>query len=99
MQRALCACVHEFSTSHSMYARTRLGSIDESVLYCIAGSVLAIFVVFVVTNSFLAVLDLTGRPAFLVKYKIQEEKTVPVSKSIRSHRKLLLTLFSSTCQR
>ncbi len=36
-------------------------------------------VVFVFVNSFFAVLDLTGKPAFLVKYKIQEAKTVPVS--------------------
>lgn len=34
---------------------------------------------FVVANSFFAVLDLTGRPSFLLRYKIQEEKTVPVS--------------------
>ncbi len=36
-------------------------------------------VVFVLVNSFFAFLDLTGRPAFLVKYKIQEAKALPVS--------------------
>ena len=48
------------------------------MLYC-AGSVLSGFAVFVAVNSFFAVLDLTGRPACLLRYKIQEEKTVPVS--------------------
>lgn len=36
-------------------------------------------IIFVVANIFFAVLDLTGKPAFLLKYKIQEAKTVPVS--------------------
>ncbi|XP_064404712.1 fatty acid hydroxylase domain-containing protein 2-like [Halichondria panicea] len=36
-------------------------------------------VVFVLVNSFFAFLDLTGRPAFLVKYKIQEAKALPVN--------------------
>ena len=35
--------------------------------------------VFIVVNSFFAFLDLTGKPEWLVKYKIQEAKTVPVS--------------------
>ncbi len=34
---------------------------------------------FLVVNSFFAILDLTGRPEWLVKYKIQDEKTLPVS--------------------
>jgi hypothetical protein len=49
------------------------------LLIIISVSVLSGFAVFVLTNSFFAVLDLTGRPSFLLKYKIQEEKTIPVS--------------------
>ena len=36
-------------------------------------------VAFIVGNVFFVVLDLTGKPAALLKYRIQEEKTVPVS--------------------
>jgi len=46
----------------------------------ILGSLLYSFAVFVVVNFFFAVVDLTGKPEFLLKYKIQEEKTVPVCK-------------------
>lgn len=37
------------------------------------------FVVFVVGNVFFVILDLTGKPSAMLKYKIQEEKAVPVS--------------------
>lgn len=43
------------------------------------GSVMQGLLVFLVANSFFAILDLTGRPQWLVKYKIQDEKTLPVS--------------------
>ena len=33
---------------------------------------------FVIANLFFGILDLTGKPEFLLNYKIQEEKTVPV---------------------
>ena len=36
-------------------------------------------ITFVVANTFFMVLDLTGKPAALLKYKIQEDKGVPVS--------------------
>ena len=36
------------------------------------------FFVYVVVNFFFAVIDITGKPEFLLKYKIQEEKAVPV---------------------
>lgn len=39
---------------------------------------LVLFVVFVLMNIPFAVLDLTGFPAFLLKYKIQDDKKVPV---------------------
>ena len=35
--------------------------------------------VFASANLFFAVLDLTGKPEFLLKYKMQDEKNVPVS--------------------
>ena len=37
------------------------------------------FLVYLVSNAFFTYLDLTGKPAALLKYKIQEEKGVPVS--------------------
>ncbi len=43
------------------------------------GSQTAGLLTFIVVNSFFAILDLTGRPEWLVKYKIQDEKTLPVS--------------------
>ena len=43
------------------------------------GSSLIPLIVFLVGNTFFAFLDLTGKPAALLKYRIQEEKTVPVS--------------------
>ena len=36
-------------------------------------------IAFVACNAFFGVVDLTGKPEFLLKYKIQEEKIVPVS--------------------
>lgn len=45
----------------------------------LAGSTLAPFLTFIISNALLTFLDLTGKPAFLLKYKIQEEKHVPVS--------------------
>ena len=35
---------------------------------------------FILSNTFFTFLDLTGKPEFMLKYKIQEEKTVPVRK-------------------
>ena len=46
--------------------------------FLVLGSQLVGLLAMVIANSFFAVLDLTGRPSWLVKYKIQEEKTVPV---------------------
>lgn len=51
---------------------------DDFNMMCI-GSTLLPLVTFVAANVFLTVLDLTGKPALLLKYKIQEEKHVPVS--------------------
>ncbi len=44
----------------------------------ISGSVFVIFGVFVLSNVPFGLLDLTGWPPSLLKYKIQEEKPVPV---------------------
>lgn len=35
-------------------------------------------IVFIVGNAFFVFLDLTGKPAALLKYRVQEEKSVPV---------------------
>lgn len=43
------------------------------------GSVLASFAIFVLVNSFFAFVDLTGKPRWIRKYKIQPDKNVPVS--------------------
>ena len=54
------------------------------------------FVVFFSGNFFLIFLDLTGKPAALLKYKIQEDKGVPVSvewiPSLQTHGILSLIL-------
>eukprot|EP00731_Ephydatia_muelleri_P030774 Em0022g288a len=43
------------------------------------GSVLVGFVIFILANSFFAFVDVTGRPHWIRKYKIQSDKNVPVS--------------------
>lgn len=43
------------------------------------GSSLVPLVMFLTGNTFFIFLDLTGKPGTLLKYRIQEEKTVPVS--------------------
>lgn len=37
------------------------------------------FLVFWLSNAFLLLLDITGRPAALLRYKVQPDKNVPVS--------------------
>ena len=44
---------------------------------CVGSSVIPM-IVYLASNIFFTYLDLTGRPAALLKYKIQEEKAVPV---------------------
>jgi sterol desaturase/sphingolipid hydroxylase (fatty acid hydroxylase superfamily) len=48
------------------------------------GTLVVLFFAFWGSNGFLMILDMTGRPQFLLKYKIQEEKNQPVDR-----RKLL----------
>ena len=43
-------------------------------------------IVYLASNIFFTYLDLTGKPAALLKYKIQEEKGVPVSLAIALHK-------------
>jgi len=57
-----------------------MASGESPFIVTVFGSLLYSFAVFVVVNFFFAVVDLTGKPEFLLKYKIQEEKTVPVCK-------------------
>lgn len=47
--------------------------------YMYAGSTIVPLTTFVVGNIFFIVLDLTGKPSVMLKYKIQDEKHVPVS--------------------
>lgn len=47
--------------------------------YTCAGSTIVPLVTFIIGNIFFLVLDLTGKPSVMLKYKIQEEKHVPVS--------------------
>ncbi len=50
----------------------------------IVGSSVIPIIVYLASNIFFTYLDLTGRPAALLKYKIQEEKGVPV-RILRAH--------------
>lgn len=50
----------------------------KRVFMSVGSSVLPLLV-FLAGNSFFIFLDLTGKPAALLKYRVQEEKTVPVS--------------------
>ena len=51
---------------------------DASFVVVFVGSSMVPMVVFIVGNIFFLILDLTGKPAALLKYRIQEEKSVPV---------------------
>lgn len=48
------------------------------------GSTIVPLATFIIGNITLTILDLTGKPAFMLKYKIQEEKHVPVSELLSS---------------
>lgn len=48
-------------------------------LFVCLGSCVVPLMTFLAGNAFFLVLDLTGRPGFMLKYKIQEDKGVPVS--------------------
>lgn len=39
--------------------------------------------VFIVANVFFTFVDLTARPAFMLQYKIQEDKNVPVRQTVK----------------
>ena len=39
--------------------------------------------VFILANAFFTFVDITGRPSFMLQYKIQEDKNVPVRKTNR----------------
>ena len=50
----------------------------SNIIFIISATQVFGFVIFIACNLFFAVLDLTGKPGFLLKYKIQEEKQIPV---------------------
>ncbi|KAL8587616.1 hypothetical protein ACOMHN_045305 [Nucella lapillus] len=57
----------------------------DPFILSVVGTTTFTFLVFWLSNAFLMVLDLTGRPAALLRYKIQPDKNVPVSKDRFSH--------------
>jgi len=61
----------------------------------LTGPVLITAVTLFLSNAFLTVLDLTGKPEFLLRYKIQDEKTVPVNweKYKKCLRRVLFNVF------
>lgn len=61
---------------------TRGCSSNADVLPELAGSVAFTAIVFLLVNIPYTVLDLTGFPASLLKYKIQDEKAVPVMTTV-----------------
>ncbi len=90
----MSACLHILPPTHrelsgAWFTARSLLSSGWAALYRVSGEndvymQLVIFPIatnfmFVLVNSFFAFLDLTGKPAFLVKYKIQEAKALPVS--------------------
>ena len=44
----------------------------------IAGTIVFLIMVFIVSNAFFIIVDLTGMPKFVQKYRIQVGKNVPV---------------------
>ena len=63
-----------------------------------AATVVVSNIVFVVGNVFFAFVDLTGQPTFMLKYKIQKDKNVPVSGILACYKlhTLLATLLLYT---
>ena len=70
------AYVSAMYTRICMYAMCALNL--DVASSCVGSSVIPM-IVYLASNIFFTYLDLTGRPAALLKYKIQEEKAVPVS--------------------
>ena len=55
-------------------------SSSPSLFFFSSGTTLYGYIVYILVNVFFSIVDLTGKPAFLKKYKIQEDKNFPVSK-------------------
>ena len=53
-----------------------------SCSFNVAGPSISLLVTFWGYNAFLLYIDITGKPAFFQRYKIQEEKNVPVSELV-----------------
>ena len=78
---SICLCsVSAFTRYREQGIRVIALSLSVSLIpLVLVGSWLIVVPTFVVANIFFMVLDLTGKPAALLKYKIQEDKGVPVS--------------------
>lgn len=61
-----------------------------SYIYNVATPLMGL-VLFISCNAFFAFLDLTGKPQVLMKYKIQDNKNVPVS---YYHYSIFISLFT-----
>ncbi|XP_050417708.1 fatty acid hydroxylase domain-containing protein 2 isoform X1 [Patella vulgata] len=70
-----------------------LGSKDYMI--GIVGTFLITTGIFWISNAFFMLLDLTGRPAFLLRYKIQPDKNVPLEKDALK-RAIGVVLFNQT---
>ena len=85
-------CLERRTLAYSVWAVSHPNSTDHvtqtvtvftvSTCLCLnthAGSTVVPLTTFVIGNIFFVVLDLTGKPSVMLKYKIQEDKHVPVS--------------------
>ena len=71
------------SINHKLSPYFRLSFLCNLIsFYWFSGSALVLSVVYWITNIFFMILDLNGKPAFLVKYKIEQKKNVPVRQLI-----------------
>lgn len=67
----------------------------DSFIVGVVGTNVFTFLVYWLSNAFLIMLDITGKPSALLRYKIQPEKNVPVS-SDRFRHAVKVVLFNQT---
>lgn len=74
----LCLCKHKHF-HFSCVLGAHMSPKFSVQIFVFAGTNIFTFLVFWVSNIFLIVLDLTGKPAALLRYKVQPDKNIPVS--------------------
>ncbi|XP_064636730.1 fatty acid hydroxylase domain-containing protein 2-like [Lineus longissimus] len=67
--------------------------LENNAALFILGTLIVTNGVFVLGNSFLVFLDLTGKPAFLLRYKVQEDQNVPMDRK-KFRRAVIQILFN-----